>query len=253
MDVATIKKDLENQIGDINKELKNIYLPLEAVLILLGKRTAFQIALELIDSLQQEQKPAGRSKEDSNIAEELYEYFWHLQFESDKEFSPSLSFDEVLEWLKSLKNRGNSPKSNTNSPSWKPSEEQPEGLHFTPLNRLIQKIPSKNWNDTVNNYAKKLRDCLVKEGYRKDAEVLQGYISYMNGNNVPMATMDEQEQPQVADASKMEQPGAPVDGEVHHVLNCHYLSTDNTQLCERLREFPEGAKVDIFIFAKEDK
>ena len=84
-------------------------------------------------------------------------------------------------------------------------QEQPEGLHFTPLNRLIQKIPSGNWNDTVNNYAKKLRDCLIKEGYRKDAEVLQGYISYMNGNNVPMATMDGQEQPQVADASKMEE------------------------------------------------
>jgi hypothetical protein len=83
-------------------------------------------------------------------------------------------------------------------------QEQAEGLHFTPLNRLIQKIPSENWNDTVNNYAKKLRDCLIKEGYRKDAEVLQGYISYMNGNNVPMATMDEQEQSHFADASKME-------------------------------------------------
>lgn len=85
-------------------------------------------------------------------------------------------------------------------------QERTEGLHFTPLNRLIQKIPSGNWNDTVNNYAKKLRDCLIEEGYRKDAEVLQGYISYMNGNNVPMATMDGQEQPQVADASKMERP-----------------------------------------------
>lgn len=76
-------------------------------------------------------------------------------------------------------------------------QEQPEGLHFTPLNRLIQKIPSKKWNDTVNNYAKKVRDCLIKEGYLKDARVLQDYISYMNGNNVPMATMDEQEQPEV--------------------------------------------------------
>lgn len=76
-------------------------------------------------------------------------------------------------------------------------QEQPQGLHFTPLNRLIQKIPSENWNDTVNNYAKKLCDCLINEGFRKDAEVLQGYISYMNGNNVPMATMDEQEQPEV--------------------------------------------------------
>ena len=75
-------------------------------------------------------------------------------------------------------------------------QEQPEGMHFTPLMRLINKIPSENWNGAVNNYAKKLRDCLIKEGYRKDAEVLQGYISYMNGNNVPMAIMDEREQPE---------------------------------------------------------
>lgn len=54
MDVATIKKDLENQLGDINKELENIYLPHDAVLILLGKRTAFEIALDLIDSLKHE-------------------------------------------------------------------------------------------------------------------------------------------------------------------------------------------------------
>lgn len=103
MDVVTIKKGLENQIGDINKELENIYLPHDAVLTLLGKRTAFEIAIKLVDSLQKEQ------------------------------------------------------------------------------------------------------------------------------------------------------PEAPVDGEVHHVLNCHYLTTDDVQLSARLREFPEGAKVDIFIIAKKDK
>ena len=57
MDIATIKKDLENQLGDINKELKNIYLPHDAVLIFLGKRTAFEIALELIDFQQEQQMP----------------------------------------------------------------------------------------------------------------------------------------------------------------------------------------------------
>lgn len=58
-----MKKDLENQIGSINEELKNIYLPHEAVLILLGKRTAFKMALELIDSLQQEQPDVDFEKE----------------------------------------------------------------------------------------------------------------------------------------------------------------------------------------------
>jgi len=38
-------------------------------------------------------------------------------------------------WLKALKNRGNSLKSNTNSPSWKPSKEQKEGL-FHACNRM---------------------------------------------------------------------------------------------------------------------
>ncbi len=50
-----------------------------------------------------------------------------------------------------------------------------------------------------------------------------------------------------------EQLCAPVDGEVHHVLNCHYIATEKTQLSARLREIPEGAKVDIFIIAKEDE
>ncbi len=65
-----MKKDLENQIGSINEDLKNIYLPYEAVLILLGKRTAFQIALELIGSLQQEMwKP---SEEQITAAKSAY-------------------------------------------------------------------------------------------------------------------------------------------------------------------------------------
>lgn len=72
-------------------------------------------------------------------------------------------------------------------------EQEPEGLHFTPINRLLNKIPSDKWAGSVNAYAKKLVDCLIHEGYLKDAKVVQNYISYMNGNNVPMAIMDEQE------------------------------------------------------------
>ena len=159
-------------------------------------------------------------------------------------------------------------------------QEQPKGLHFTPLNRLIQKIPSKNWNETVNNYAKKLRDCLIKEGYLKDAEILQGYISYMNGNNVPMATMDEQEHPKV-DLDKEiknylatkcagdDEPSVSeiarhffelglsagmekingVDGVVHHALKSHWIVTDKNKLAAILKAFPEGAEGELFICA----
>ena len=41
-----------------------------------------------------------------------------------KETDGDTSYDHEISWLKSLKNRGNSQKSNTNSLHWKPSEEQ---------------------------------------------------------------------------------------------------------------------------------
>ena len=134
---------------------------------------------------QKEQKPTnlGKPKEWSEEDEKMLS----ACIEAVGSMSVRSDVKTLRDWLRSLRPQ----------PHWKPCKEQMEGLHFTPLNRLIQKIPSKNWNDTVNNYAKKLRDCLIKEGYLKDAKVLQDYISYMNGNNVPMATMDEQEQPEV--------------------------------------------------------
>ena len=92
---------------------------------------------------------------------------------------------------------------------------------------------------------------------------LKNIRDYMNGNGVRYKSpryYEARGKESACDALlsiitslQQEQMKMPVDGEVHHVLNCHYISTDNTQLCERLREFPEGAKVDIFIFAKEDK
>lgn len=43
---------------------------------------------------------------------------------------------------------------------------------------------------------------------------------------------------------------SPVLGEVHHALRTHYIATDEKALCARLKEFPEGAKVDIYIEAR---
>ena len=142
-----MKKDLENQIGSINEDLKNIYLPLEAVLILLGKRTAFGIALELIDSLHQEMwkpaewdelqsefknineafedgkkevidhpekyclcKSAEWSEEDEDKLEQCIKIVSGWEGDYDIVKSPYSNF------LKSLR------------PSWKPSEEQMDAL-----------------------------------------------------------------------------------------------------------------------------
>lgn len=70
------------------------------------------------DKWEAEQKPAEWSEKDEKIREELYEYFRQLQLMSDRGFSPSLSLDDILSWLKSLRPQ----------PHWKPSEEQMEAL-----------------------------------------------------------------------------------------------------------------------------
>ena len=43
-----------------------------------------------------------------------------------------------------------------------------------------------------------------------------------------------------------------VAGTVHHVMNCHYIMTDQEALSARLRGFPEGTVVNIFICKAEE-
>lgn len=74
---------------------------------------------------QKEQKPAEWSEEDELNIGWLIAY---LKGESAGEYYDEMMRESLVDWLKSLKNRGNFPKSNTNSPSWKPSEEQMEAL-----------------------------------------------------------------------------------------------------------------------------
>ena len=130
MDIATVKKDLENQIGSINEDLKNIYLPLEAVLILLGKRTAFQIALESIGSIQQKQKPAW--SEDERIRKFLVKHVseWIGCIEHDLRVSPKdvesekelAMFKDGLDYLEKRKEQ--------KPAEWKPQPESLEALMY---------------------------------------------------------------------------------------------------------------------------
>lgn len=88
-----MKKDLENQIGSINEDLKNIYLPLDAVLILLGKRTAFRIALETLI-------PELKESEDERIRKWLIDYFKNVgNTWIHREISP----EQILSYLEKQK------------------------------------------------------------------------------------------------------------------------------------------------------
>lgn len=44
-----------------------------------------------------------------------------------------------------------------------------------------------------------------------------------------------------------------VEGVVHHVMNSHYIFTNGEQLSARLREIPEGTKVNILIYEAEEE
>lgn len=69
-----------------------------------------------------EQKPAEWSEEDEVMCEAILN-----TLERVGDYG---TIGMQKDWLKLLKDRRNSPKSNTNSPSWKPSEEQIDALEW---------------------------------------------------------------------------------------------------------------------------
>lgn len=50
---------------------------------------------------------------------------------------------------------------------------------------------------------------------------------------------------------KQEQPEG-IDGAVHHFSSVHWIVLDEKKLAAALKEFPEGAKVKLFIFARKE-
>lgn len=57
------------------------------------------MAIQILENLF----PELKEPEDERIRKELYRYFRDLQLSSDREFSPSISIDEILAWLEKQK------------------------------------------------------------------------------------------------------------------------------------------------------
>lgn len=51
----------------------------------------------------------------------------------------------------------------------------------------------------------------------------------------------------------LQQEQQAVEGVVHHVVGAHYIETNQVQLNARLREIPEGTKVNILICEAEEE
>lgn len=71
--------------------------------------------------------------------------------------------------------------------------QEQDGLHFLPMVRLVEMIRTDEWCDRGKRYAEKLVSALENEGYSTDARLVRNHIKYMDGEDVPMATMDKQD------------------------------------------------------------
>lgn len=56
----------------------------------------------------------------------------------------------------------------------------------------------------------------------------------------------------IKDIPLQHEPAKGIDGVVHHYLNTYWIVTDKKQLATALKVFPEGAEVELFIFAKKE-
>lgn len=82
-----------------------------------------------------------------------------------------------------------------NSPMEVEIKLKKNGLHFSPMFRLLGMIINKDPSDKkrIVAYTKKLIDNLKEEGFEADARVVEDYLKAFNGEQVGMATMDEVE------------------------------------------------------------
>jgi len=105
-------------------------------------------------------------------------------------------------------------------------EKQGEQKEYTfkPLPRLLDMIEPTS---KAKAYCQKLIDILVKEGYATDAKIVGESLKIMNGEDVPMAIMDEMqgEQKPILDFKAKDWYVSKVDGKIHNM----YYSVDKVE------------------------
>ena len=77
--------------------------------------------------------------------------------------------------------------------AWLEKQSEPKEYTFKSLPRLLDMIEPTS---KAKAYCQKLIDTLVKEGYATDAKIVGECLKQMNGEDVPMAVMDENQDEQ---------------------------------------------------------
>ena len=119
-------------------------------------------------SLKEEMFPELKESWDERIRKAIINVF---ASHADYEIFFGASVEDILAWLEKQAVRENPSKPYT----------------FKPIIRLLEMIEP---TDRLKSYCKKLIDSLADEGYDTDASIVGEYLKQINGEKVPMATMD---------------------------------------------------------------
>ena len=105
----------------------------------------------------------------------------------------------------------------------KQCEQKPADKEYTfkSIPRLLDMIEP---SDRAKAYCQKLIDTLAKEGYNTDVKIVEEVLKGWNGEDVPMAVMDEQKVP-VLDFKAKDWYVSKVDGKIHNI----YYSVDKPE------------------------
>jgi hypothetical protein len=117
----------------------------------------------------------------------LEEAITHCQEKSCGNSECALEHKQLAEWLRELQNRRKQDVQTAIDLQEEPASK--DKFTFTSLPRLLDRIKP---TDRAKWYSSRLADALEKEGYITDAKIVRESIKLMNGEKVPMATMDEE-------------------------------------------------------------
>jgi hypothetical protein len=135
--------------------------------------------------------------EDEKIRKELIDYINRLTV------TPS-NIDKYNTWI-----------------AWLEKQGQVKEYTFKSIPRLLDMIEP---SDRAKAYCQKLIDTLAKEGYNTDVKIVEEVLKGWNGEDVPMAVMDEQKVP-VLDFKAKDWYVSKVDGKIRNI----YYSIDKPE------------------------
>lgn len=150
---------------------KNYKKILEGVVNIINTTENSDIGFANIRTYLGENCPELKEPEDEKIRKELIEHINRFKTTTLSDFKER----EYDSWIAWIEKQGD--------------QKHKDRYTFNSIPRLLDMIEP---TDRAKSYCQKLIDSLLQEGYTTDAKIVNNCLKRMNGEEVSMATMDEQ-------------------------------------------------------------